>query len=96
MYKEEGIWEEETLKLKEESANISDSFASELHGVKTDWEKKEKKYKMQKDKLLESIRVLTFDNDRILQERDNLILNSSKSHLVSICFVVILDNFMIL
>ena len=27
------------------------------------------KYKLQKDKLLESIRVLTFDNDRLLQER---------------------------
>ena len=95
LYREEEIWEEETLKLKAESAKISDSFASELQRVKTDWKEKEKNYELQKDKLLESIRVLTFDNDRILQERENLKLNSSKSHLVGICFVDILQNFMI-
>ena len=89
LYREEEIWEEETLKLKAESAKISDSFASELQIVKSDWEEEEKKYKLQKDKLLESIRVLTFDNDRLLQEKENIKLGSSKSNLVSISKTVI-------
>ena len=33
LYREEEIWEEETLKLKAESATISESFASELHSL---------------------------------------------------------------
>ena len=92
LYREEDKWEEETLKLKAESANISDSFASELQIVKSDWEEEEKKYILQKDKLLESIRVLTFDNDRLLQEKENIKLGSSKSHLVSISKTVISIN----
>ena len=89
LYREEEIWEEETLKLKAESANISDSFESELQIVKSDWEEEEKKYQLQKDKLSESIIVLTFDNDKLLQEKENIKMGSSKSHLVSISKTVL-------
>ena len=89
LYQEEEIWEEETIKLKAESAKISDSFTGELQRVKTDWEEEETRYKLQKDKLLESIRVLTFDNDRLIQEKENTKLSTSKSCLVSICRTVL-------
>ena len=85
LYREEEMWEEETMKLKAESAKISDSFASELQRVKSDWEEEKTRYKLQKDKLLESIRLLTFDNDRLLKEKENTKLGTSKSCLVSNC-----------
>ena len=82
LYREEEMWEEETLKLKAETADISERLGRELKRVQDDWEEEKRKYNVQEEKLVESVRVLTFDNDRLLQEREKEKLTSSKSHMV--------------
>ena len=82
LYREEEMWEEETLKLKSETADISERLGRELKDIQEDWEEGKRKYKSQEEKLVESVRVLTFDNDRLLQEREKEKLTSSKSHKV--------------
>ena len=82
LYREEEIWEEESLKIKAETADISERLGRELKGVQEEWEEGKRKYKTQEEKLVESVRVLTFDNDRLLQEREKENLATSKSHVV--------------
>ena len=54
LYREEEMWEEETLKLKAETADISERLGKELKSVQEDWEEEKRKYKIQEEKLVES------------------------------------------
>merc|ERR1712173_582548 len=79
MYREEEKWENEITKLKEENVKLGDSFAEELKQVEDSWEEEEKEYKLKQERLLESIRVLTIDNERLIQEKEDTRLTNSKS-----------------
>ena len=87
LYREEKLWEEEVFKLKAETSDISERLGRELKDIQEDWEEGKRKYKSQEEKLVESVRVLTFDNDRLLQEREKDNLATSKSHVVRSFFI---------
>ena len=84
MYREEEKWENEITKLKEENVKLGDSFAEELKQVEDSWEEEEKEYKLKQESLLESIRVLTMDNERLIQEKEETRLTNSQSTRVSL------------
>jgi len=80
LYEEEEQWEEESLKLKEAASEISDKLSLELEKVQTEWKQEKQKFKLQEVKLAESVRILTFDNDRLLHEREMETADASKSN----------------
>ena len=101
LYKEEELWEQESAKLKKEADEMSKVFEEDLKKVQDKCEDEKKKTVKQIENLIESVRVLTNDNDRLLKEREREKLNSSKSHQVRnlilttymICFAHLgLDN----
>merc|ERR1712123_51809 len=79
LYIEEEKWEEEANKLKADNANLSDSYANEINSVEADWKEELKIFKSKQNSLLESIRVLTVDNERLISEKDKAKVNSSQS-----------------
>ena len=79
MYREEERWENEILKLKEENKKISDCYVEEVQRVEDDWEEEEKVYKQRQESLLESIRDVTLDNERLIQEKEDAKINDSHS-----------------
>jgi len=79
LYIEEEKWEEEANKLKADNANLSDSYANEINRVEADWKEELKIFKSKQNSLLESIRVLTVDNERLISEKDIAKVNSSQS-----------------
>jgi len=80
LYTEEEIWEEEMVILKAKTREISEKFSKELKEVQEGWDKEKQKFKIHEEKLIESVRVLSFDNDRVLQEREKETSDASKSH----------------
>ena len=82
LYREEEAWEQETSKLKEEKSKISEHLNNELKKLEDDVEEEKTKFKIKEDKLVESIQILSLDNNRLLQERDTQLIISSKSHQV--------------
>ena len=82
LYKEEELWEQESAKLKKEADEMSKVFEEDLKKVQDKCEDEKKKTVKQIENLIESVRVLTNDNDRLLKEREREKLNSSKSHQV--------------
>ena len=82
LYCAEESWEQQSFKLKAESADLSKRLRSELKHVQENWGEEKAKFLKQENMLVESVRVLTFDNERLLKEREREHLNSSKSHQV--------------
>ena len=82
LYKEEELWEQESAKLKKEADEMSKVFEEDLKKVQDKCEDEKKKTLKQIENLIESVKVLTNDNDRLLKEREREKLNSSKSHQV--------------
>jgi len=80
LYKEEELWEQESAKLKKEADEMSKVFEEDLKKVQDKCEDEKKKTVKQIENLIESVRVLTNDNDRLLKEREREKLNNSKSH----------------
>ena len=83
LYCAEESWEQESSKLKAEYADHSEKLRSELKNFQDKWVEERARLLKQENMLVESVRVLTFDNERFLQEREREQLNSSKSHQVN-------------
>ena len=83
LYCAEESWEQESSKLKAEYLDLSKKLRSELKQVQDKWGEEKSKFLKQEQLLIESVRVLTCDNDRLIQEREREYLNSSKSHQVT-------------
>ena len=82
LYREEELWEQHSLKLKAENVRRGEQLKKELkeHQINLDNEKRKKIE--QEEKLIETINVLTKDNDQLQQEREKKKLNNLKSHQV--------------
>merc|ERR1712128_181413 len=80
LYREEEKWEEETIRLKTETDAISENYTIEIQRVETEWEMEKNVYRHKQDNLLESIRVLTTDNQKLIQEKESAKLNGCKSN----------------
>jgi len=80
LYREEELWEQETLRIKAEAKEISQKYEQDLKLTRYKFEEEKEKSVKQIENLLESVKVLTNDNARLLEERDKETLNSSKSH----------------
>ena len=96
LYCAEESWEQESSKLKAEYVDLSEKLRSELKHVRDKWGEEKSKFLKQEQMLIESVRVLSFDNDRLIQEREREHLNSSKSHEVIQLYLKTankLDNF---
>ena len=70
LYCAEESWEQESSKLKAEYVDLSEKLRSELKHVQDKWGKEKSKFLKQEQMLIESVRVLTCDNDRLIQERE--------------------------
>merc|ERR1712106_851003 len=81
LYREEEKWEEETSRLKAETVTICENYANEIQQFETDWEMEKNKFNLNQENLLESIRVLTTNNETLIHEKESLKQNSSKSSL---------------
>ena len=68
LYCAEESWEQESSKLKGECADHSERLISELKNVQDKWGEEKAKFLKQENMLVESVRVLTFDNERLLKE----------------------------
>ena len=82
LYREEELWEQESLKLKAETSERGEQFKRELKQHHINLEDEKRKKIEQEDKLIETLNVLTKDNERLQQEREKEKLNNSKSYQV--------------
>ena len=62
--------------------DLTERLRSELKHVQDKWGVEKSKFLKQEQMLIESVRVLTWDSERLLKEREREHLNSSKSHQV--------------
>jgi len=79
LYREEENWEKEISKLKEENKKLSDDCAEEIQKVEDQWENEEKDLILKQESLLESIRILTLDNERLIEAKETARLDISQS-----------------
>jgi len=79
MYREEEKWENEITKLKEENKKLSDCYVDEVQSIQDDFGEEEKLYKQKQESLLNSIRDLTLDNERLIQEKEGAKIIDSQS-----------------
>jgi len=80
LYLEEELWEQESAKLKEEADEMTKLHEINLMKLQEKCDDEKKKSVKQIENLIESVRVLMNDNERLLKEREKEKLNSSKSH----------------
>ena len=63
LYCAEESWEQESSKIKAEFAEHSERLRSELKKVQDKWGEEKAKFLKQEQMMIESVQVLTFDNE---------------------------------
>ena len=84
LYQEEEKWTEERQQLKDSEATTRQTLTDQLEADRLQWRLEREKLECREQKLLESVKMLSHDNARLIKEREDEQITQSKSHQVSL------------
>merc|ERR1711936_1082308 len=80
LYQEEEKWTEERRQLKDSEATTRQTLTEQLEADRLQWRLEREKLESREQKLLESVKMLSHDNARLIKEREDEQITQSKSH----------------
>merc|ERR1712037_318159 len=66
--------------MGEEAEQLREQLSKEVEAAQEEAEREREQHQGEEERLVESVRVLTMDNDRLLQEREREKANNSRSY----------------
>ena len=82
LYEEEEKWREEKQKLEQSLADTKVELSNQVESLQLQWRQEREKMEGREENLLESVKMLSHDNARLIKEREEEQINQSKSHQV--------------
>ena len=82
LYEAEEKWAEERPELKNNLADTRESLSNQLESSHLQWRQERERLESREQKLLESVKILSHDNARLIKEREDEQITQSKSHQV--------------
>jgi hypothetical protein len=80
LYQEEERWEEEAAAVRAEGAELGQRLGDQLEEARGEAERERERHGGEEERLVESVRVLTIDTDRLREEREREKVQNSRSH----------------
>ena len=84
LYEAEEKWAEERQQLKDSEATTRQTLTDQMEADRLQWRLEREKLECREQKLLESVKMLSHDNARLIKEREDEQITQSKSHQVSL------------
>ena len=84
LYEAEEKWAEERPELKNNLADTRESLSNQLESSHLQWRQERERLESREQKLLESVKILSHDNARLIKEREDEQITQSKSHQVTL------------
>ena len=82
LYEEEEKWREEKQELEQSLADTKVELNNQLESLQLQLRQEREKMEGREENLLESVKMLSHDNARLIKEREEEQINQSKSHQV--------------
>ena len=82
LYEEEEKWREEKQELEQSLADTKVELDNQLQSLQLQWGQEREKMEGREENLVESVKMLSHDNARLIKEREEEQINQSKSHQV--------------
>ena len=82
LYEEEEKWREEKQELEQSLADTKVELDNQLQSLRLQWGQEREKMEGREENLVESVKMLSHDNARLIKEREEEQINQSKSHQV--------------
>merc|ERR1711981_979664 len=80
LYEEEEKWREEKQELEQSLADTKVELNNQLESLQLQWRQEREKMESREENLVESVKMLSQDNARLIKEREEEQINQSKSH----------------
>ena len=84
LYEEEERWSQERQRLEAELESVNISLQKQLEDSEERWEEERRQLECQEQRLLESVKMLSQDNAKLIKEKQDEHISQSKSHQVQL------------
>ena len=84
LYEEEERWNQERQRLEAEMESVNVSLQKQLEDSEEQWEEERRRLECQEQRLLESVKMLSQDNAKLIKEKQDEHISQSKSHQVEL------------
>lgn len=82
LYEEEASWHQEKLRIQEEMEAVETGLRQQMESDHDGWMEEKAKMESQEQRLMESVKMLSQDNAKLIKEREDEQINQSKTHQV--------------
>ena len=82
LYEEEARWAEERTKLTRQMESITEELREQLRAGEENWAEERRRLEEQEQRLVESVKMVSGDNAKLIREREEEQASQSKSHQV--------------
>ena len=82
LYEEEARWVEERTELTMQMETITEELREQLRAGEENWAEERRRMEEQEQRLVESVKMVSGDNDKLIREREEEQASQSKSHQV--------------
>ena len=82
LYEEEARWAEERTELTRQMESITEELREQLRAGEENWAEERRRMEEQEQRLVESVKMVSGDNAKLIREREEEQASQSKSHQV--------------
>ena len=82
LYEEEARWAEERTELTRQMETIKEELREQLRAGEESWAEERRRLEEQEQRLVESVKMVSGDNAKLIREREEEQASQSKSHQV--------------
>ena len=82
LYEEEARWAEERTELTRQMETITEELREQLRAGEENWAEERRRLEEQEQRLVESVKMVSGDNAKLIREREEEQASQSKSHQV--------------
>ena len=82
LYEEEARWAEERTELTRQMESITEELREQLRAGEENWAEERRRLEEQEQRLVESVKMVSGDNAKLIREREEEQASQSKSHQV--------------
>lgn len=82
LYEEEARWAEERTELTRQMETITEELREQLRAGEENWAEERRRMEEQEQRLVESVKMVSGDNAKLIREREEEQASQSKSHQV--------------
>ena len=82
LYEEEARWAEERTELTRQTETVTEDLRDQLRAGEQSWADERRRLEEQEQRLVESVKMVSGDNAKLIREREEEQASQSKSHQV--------------